>query len=282
MYYIQDADKPNLICKLFQIILMTEDKIIIPIDNKTKISDKKAQKLAKKTKKILNKTMCKKIVISENIQEQESFVNLLHSYSFDIIEGKWLFEVLAGKVLDYIIIQKQMKKEETSISILVNNISENTLANLKQIVKEYKNVNIITNHIEKFKKLEEDILEESGIMITIGNNKKKGLYKSKIILNVDFPTELINMYNIDENAIIVNLKENVRIKKKRFNGISINDYEITFEGLEELDNDKRTKYKAYKIYEAGINKKQPFIEVIKKIEKDKVKITKLFGINNVI
>lgn len=282
MYYIQEADKPNLICKLFKIICISEDKIIMPIDSKTILSDKKAQKLAEKTKKLLNKAMCKKIILSEEMQKQETYVNLLHSYSFDIIGGKWLFEVLAGKVLDYIMGQKQMKKEETSISILINNISENMLANLKQIVSEYKNVNIITNHIEKFKKIEKEILEEDGIMITVGNNKRKGLCKSKIILNVDFPTELINLYGIGEDAIIVNLKEDVRIRKKRFNGISINDYEITFRGWEDLDDDKKTKYKAYKIYEASINNRQPFTETIKRLEKDKVRITKLFGVNSVV
>ena len=50
--------------------------------------------------------------------------------------------------------KKEMKKEETKITILVNDLSENMLANLRKIAKEYKMVNIVTNHREKFKKIE--------------------------------------------------------------------------------------------------------------------------------
>lgn len=281
MYYIQEADKPNFIFRILNIIQLKKDKIILPISEK-KISSKKARKLAKKTKKILDKTISTKIVISEKIQTQEEYVNLLHAYSFEIVNGKWLFEVLSCQVLEYILEKKEIKKEETSISILVNDLTENMLSNIRQIAKEYKRVNIITNHIAKFRKIEKQILEKDGIVITVGNNKKKGLCKSQLILNVDFPSELINQYNIYENAIIVNIRGNVKIAQKRFNGISINDYDITFEKMDGFDYDKSTKYKECEIYEAQFNKKRPFREVLQQIEKDKVKITKLVGINTII
>lgn len=281
LYYIQEADKPNFIFKLFNIIQVQGDKIILPINEK-KITSRKIQKLAQKTKRIIDKTISKKIVISEKIQKQEEYVNLLHTYGLEIMDGRWLFGILSCKVLDYILKQKKMRKEEIAISILVNDLTENMLSNIKQIAKEYKRVNIITNHIEKFRKIEKQILEEDGVMITVGNNKKKGLAKAKIIFNVDFPSEIINQYNIYENAIIVNIRGNVKITKKRFNGITINDYEIAFNKGEEFDYDKETKYKECKIYEAQMNKKQPLLEIMKKIEKDKVKITRLIGINSMI
>lgn len=281
LYCIQEADKPKFIYKMFNIIQLQGDKIILPISEK-KISSKKAKRLARKTKKILDKAISKKIVISEKIKKQEEYVNLLHTYSFEIIEGRWLLEILSYKALEYLINKKEIKKEETQISILINELTDNMLSNIRKIAKEYKRVNIITNHIEKFKKIEKQILEKDGVMITVGNNKKKGLYKSQLILNVDFPTELINQYNIYENAIIINLRGNVKLTKKRFNGININDYDITFEKEEILDYDKKEKYKAYKIYEAQINKKQPYTQIIKQLEKDKVTITKLIGINTII
>ena len=96
---------------------------------------------------------------------------------------------------------------------------------------------------------------------------------------MDFPQELINQYSIYEKAIIINIKENIKIATKRFNGICINNYDISFQN-KEFDYDKETKYKASKIYEAQINKRQPFREIIKQIDNDKVKITKLMGINS--
>ena len=281
MYYVQETDKPNFLFKLFNIVRLQEDKIILPI-GKEKIKPKRAEGLAKKTKKILEKTNCNKIVLSKMMKTQENYKNYLYSYNINIVEGRWLFEVLSKQILEYVIKKEKMKKEETRLSILVNEITDNFLQNIKEIVKQYKSVNIVTNHIEKFKRIEEKILQEDGIMITVTNNKKKSLSKSEIILNVDFPTELINQYYIYEEAIIINLRGNVKINRKRFNGININDYKIEFNYLDGFDYDKNNLYEKKDIYEAQIYQKQPYQEVIKKTKKDKVKIVGLIGNKTVL
>lgn len=281
MYYVQETDKPNFLFKLFNIVRLQGDKIILPI-GKEKIKPKRAEGLAKKTKKILEKTNCNKIVLSKAMKTQEIYKNYLYSYNINIVEGRWLFEVLSKQILEYVIKKEKMKKEETRLSILVNEITDNFLQNIKEIVKQYKSVNIVTNHIEKFKRIEEKILQEDGIMITVTNNKKKSLAKSEIILNVDFPTELINQYYIYEEAIIINLRGNVKINRKRFNGININDYKMKFNYLDEFDYDKNNLYDKKDIYEAQIYQKQPYQEVIKRIKKDKVKIVGLIGNKTVL
>lgn len=281
MYYIQETDKPNLVLKLFNIIRLKDDKIILPIENE-QINFKKAKRLATKTKKILDKTNCNKIILSKEIKKQENYKNYLYSNQITIVEGKWLFEILAYKSIEYIIKRQNIKKEEITVSILVNNINDNILENLRRIVREYKRVNVVTNHINKFKKVEAEILKQEGIMITVTNNKKKSLSKSKIILNVDFPTELINKYNIYEEAIIINLKGNVKINLKRFNGININDYEINFKDLEDFDYDKNVLYDKKDIYEAHIFKSQPFQYIERKIINDKVQIIKMMGNRSII
>ena len=279
LYCIQESDKPNFLFKIFNIIKINENKIILPIMGDETISVKKAEKLAMKTKKILDKTISKKIVISKKIKKQEKYMELLSNYNYEIVDGKWLFEVLSCKALDYVTSKRKLKKQELAISILVNNLSEYMIENIKQIAKEYKRVNIVTNYMEKFKILEEQILQKDGIMITVGNNKKKGLSKSNIILNVDFSSKLINQYNLSENAVIINIWHNVFIEKKRFNGITINNYDIAFKNFDSYDYDFNTKYKACEMYEAQMNKKMPFYEVMKKIQNDKVQITKLIGKN---
>lgn len=281
LYYVQETDKPNFLFKLFNIVRLQGDKIILPI-GKEKIKPKRAEGLAKKTKKILEKTNCNKIVLSKMMKTQENYKNYLYSHNINIVEGRWLFEVLSKQILEYVIKKEKMKKEETRLSILVNEITDNFLQNIKEIVKQYKSVNIVTNHIEKFKRIEEKILQEDGIMITVTNNKKKSLAKSEIILNVDFPTELINQYYIYEEAIIINLRGNVKINRKRFNGININDYKIEFNYLDEFDYDKNNLYEKKDIYEAQIYQKQPYQEVIKKTKKDKVKIVGLIGNKTVL
>jgi len=281
LYYIQETDKPNPITKLFNIVQVKGDKLILPIGQE-EIKTKKAERLAQKTIKILEKTNSKKVVLSKQISKQEEYTNFLHSYGAKIIEGKWLFKALTLKVLDYIVEKKRLKKEELQISMLINEIEPNMLENIKEIVKQYKRINIVTNHFEKFKKIEQQIFDEYGIMITVTNNKKKSLSKSQLILNVDFPKELINKYRIFEEAIIVNLCGNVAISSKRFNGVNIIDYEIDYTSDEEFDFDKNNLYDKKKIYEAHTYTNRTFDYLQKQFLNDKVKIRHLQASNSIL
>lgn len=278
MYYIQETDKPNILFELFNVLQLDNDKIILPIKEKEILDSKKADKLAKRTSEILKKTGTKSVVLSKTLKLQKEYIKKLNEYGIEIIDGRWLFAVISSKVLEYVVKKKKLKKEETNVSILVNDNSKDyIIENIKDIIRTYKNVNIVTTHIEKFKKLEEDILEKEGIMITITNNKKKSLMKSNIILNIDFPEEEINKYNIPDEAIIINIKEKVKIYKKRFNGLNINDYEISFKDYEKFDYDKNNYYFQKDIYEAELYKNQPYEYIERKINKDKVEIIKLVG-----
>ena len=222
--------------KLLNVIELEEDKIILPIKKDEEISLKRAEKLANKTKKILERTASKKIVLSKEIKKQEQYKNFLEE-NLKIVNGKFLEEVLILEIIEYIIEKKKYNKENLAISFLVNDIGENILENFKKAIKKYKKVNIVTNHLEKFKKIEEKFLKE-GIIILANNNKRKSLAKSDVIINVDFPSELLNKYRINDNATIVNIKLNAKIDKKRFNGLIINNYEIIFNSREEFDYDK--------------------------------------------
>lgn len=276
MYFIQETDKPKILSQLLLIPKLEKDKIILPLFLGTEEKIAKQEIItAKKTKKILYKTHCKKIILSKELQEKEIFCNQLYTYGFEISDGRWLFKVLAFDAINSAVKKNKMTAEKIKISILVNEIDDIVLETINQIIKKYKNINIVTNHMEKFKKLEEQILEEYGIMITINNNKKKSLTKSDIILNIDFPNELINKYRIAEKANIINIRGNVRIKQKRFEGKIYNDYEIKYENLEEFDFDKENIYYKKNIYEAYIYKQQPIGNIMNKIRKDKVKIVEL-------
>lgn len=113
-------------------------------------------------------------------------------------------------------------------------------------------------------------------MITVTNNKKKSLKNAKIILNIDFPKETINKYNIFDEAIIVNLDGDVKIDKKRFSGININNYEI--------ENDFKFSDKFYTkdIFESKIYKKTTFTNIREEIKKSDLKIKELVGNNGII
>mgnify|MGYP000106963213 CR=1 FL=1 len=108
----------------------------------------------------------------------------------------------------------------------------------------------------------EDKFMENGIMITISNNKKKSLMKSKIILNIDFPNELINKYMIKDDAIIINVPGKAKINRKRFNGLMVNNYEIDFrDDIKSEENLLGDEFYLRDVYESRLYKKQTFSDI---------------------
>ena len=143
-------------------------------------------------------------------------------------------------------------------------------------------MNIVTNHIEKFKKIEDKFME-NGIMITISNNKKKSLMKSKIILNIDFPNELINKYMIKDDAIIINVPGKAKINRKRFNGLMVNNYEIDFrDDIKSEENLLGDEFYLRDVYESRLYKKQTFSDIRNILKKDGVNIKKVYLSNSVL
>lgn len=275
MFYIEKNDKPNWLEKKLNIIKVIDNTIILPIAEDTK--EKQIEKIAKKTKQSIEKNSnSKKIVLSKKMLKEEMYINYLNTYGIEISDGKWLFEILVPQVIEYIINKKQLKT--IRISILINDLTDIEIENIKTLARKYKSVNIITNHIEKFRKIEK-LLQEEGIMITITNNKKKSLMKSEIILNVDYPQELINKYSVKDDAIIINLKEKIKINKKRFNGVNINDYEIDFREDKKNEQTLKNRYYFKDLYESQLYRKQRLNEILEKIKLDKVTIKKLI-LNN--
>ena len=121
------------------------------------------------------------------------------------------------------------------------------------------------------------LYDEYGIILNVSNNKRRSLLKSEIILNIDFPEELVNNYRIYEKAIIINISDKVDIKSKRFNGINVNKYNIIIP--------EECKLKAFQdeiIYESLIYIKNGYKEIKEKIIDDNIEIEALIGNNGKI
>lgn len=276
MFYIEKNDKPNWLEKNLNLIRIQDNTIILPITKET--GNKKMEKLAQKTRKVIQKySNSKKVILSKEMHNEQIYLNYLNTYGLEIQDGRWLFEILLPDTIEYIINKKKIEK--TNISIMINDLTEIELENIKTLARKYKSINIVTNHIEKFKKLQKQLQEEYGIIITITNNKKKSLMKSQIILNIDFPNELINKYNIQDEAIIVNLKAKIKINRKRFNGLNISNYEIDFREDKKNNKALSSKYNLRDLYESELYRKQRISEIRRKIKNDKVCIKRLI-LNN--
>lgn len=161
--------------------------------------------------------------------------------------------------------------------MLINDFTQINREIIIHIAKNIKRLNIVTNHINKCKKIEEYLYNEFGIMLNISNNKRRSLLKSEVIINLDFPEELINNYKIYDRAIILNINDKIEIKSKRFNGLNINYFRIIFP-----DEYKIEGFQNEIVYESTIYIKNSYEDINYKFAEDKIKINKLIGINGAI
>ena len=278
-FFIKEDDKPNLLKQIFNINTVYNSQILVqPI--KENYTEKQATKLAKSIRKECKKHGVNKVVLSKKIQNNKMVYNKIYESAINSFDGKWLQKYMAYEILDYILKNKNLKKEETEIAILTNYISNDAVETIKLLAKEYKRINIVTKQINEFKNLEEKIYDEYGMMITVSDNKRKSLLKSEIILNFDFKEKQLNEYNIFEEAIIVNLQGKTKINKKRFNGLIVNDYEIystredDYFGLDKIKN-----YYIKDLLEESIFRKDSFENIRRNITYGHYKIKELYGLN---
>lgn len=255
------------------------DKIFItlPITSRTKLNKYTTKRLAKAVLKKLYDNCIENVVLSKHLEDLSLFKNILYSENMNILDGKYLFKVISYNILQYIY---EYKKEATDmfgeVSILANDLTEEVRQSIILISKNTKRLNVITNNIERFKKIDDYLYNELGILINVSNNKNKSLKSTEIIINYDFPSELINKYNINPSAIIINIPENAKIDSKRFNGVYINNFRINIPS--------EYKIKGFSdeiVYESIIYRKNDK-QIRKMLFNDNVKIKKLIGIKGII
>ena len=271
-YYIEKLDKH----------IFTMGKLKMEKDNcKIYANLEKGKDIRKVINKLINNGATN-VVLSKELWENKNFINALNANSIRIFDGRWLEKYISFEILDYVIKQKSIKKEETEIAITTNEITDLSIDIIKVLAKQYKRVTVVTNHIDKLRKIEKEIYEKDGILILVSNNQKKSLSKSQIILNLDFNKEVLNKYKINENAIIINLEGNMKIDAKRFNGTNINDYEIEVGREEIIWRENMKSFRTKDLFEAVLYMKDTFQNIRNKIEKNKVSIKEVFGVNGKI
>ena len=200
-------------------------------DNICKIVIKSDNNTVKKIVKKIKKNKIDKVVLSRRVKENQEIIKELKNYNITILDGKRLMQYMINEIIFYLEEHKKINYSD-EIAILSNNANNEIKRVINELFDKYKKVRIVTNNLKTFKKMENELLDYYGIPVIVSNNKRKALSKSSLIINFDFNQENINEYNINEKAIIINMNEEIKIGKKRFNGFVICDYEI------ELDREK--------------------------------------------
>lgn len=269
-YYLEKMDKPISIIDKIRKIKIEE--------NNCKIYEKKFNKVVKK----MEKREIQRVVLAKELHENEELINLLNSKSIKIFDGRWLMKYITFEILEFILKKQNIKKVETQLAITTNDITDIVIENIKKLSKEFKRLTVVTRHIDKLKKIEEEIYIKEGILIIVSNNPKKSLAKADVILNMDFNKEMLNKYKIKEDSIIINLEGNMKIKSKRFNGIVVNDYEIKVKRKEDIWKANMEKFKEKELLEAVIFRRDTYSHIRNIIKTNKIEVSEIIGINGKI
>ena len=246
--YIEENENLKKIDKILGNIRKKDNIIILP-DKIEKYSVNRTIKISKKLIRILKKREIQRVILSNNVKNSIEITNLLKSNNIDIIDKRDMYKNSIYHIINYE--TKNKKKNEIELHILINEVNSNMKENIEKWAKEFKRINIVTNHIEKFEKQAEQLYENYGILMTVTNNKKRSLSKAKLILNYDFVNEIINTYNIFDEAKIIDLEGDVKIKKKRFCGNIVKDfkYEDVYQDMKNIEDKFGDRILKYNVWE---------------------------------
>lgn len=249
------------IIKIFNIVVVENIKdddylYIIP-----KISN------LKKIRKIIKKSKARKVILSKKIKK--------YSKELGIEENNNLPKYFIYSILKYIQKITNIEIEIQSIYILTNVYNSENVEIIKYLVKNIKSVNVITNRIKEYSRLEEKLYDD-GNLIAVTNNKKKSLKNANFIINLDLNNDELLKYNINRKSIIINCASEKISKLRYFEGIIINNVQIKPE-YDNMFNDDFDYIDILENYELKYKKYNECIDIIKNIN-----IVNLLGSNGII
>lgn len=263
--------------KIFNIVEFSEDNgkttITLPLFKSNRIRNKKIIKIAKRINKKLYDNNIENVVLSNYLEKNEILKQKLYCQNINILDGRYLFYLLIPEIIEYILKRQKVKLQNGEVTLLINDFTQSNAKIITYIAQNIKRVNIVTNHSNKFKKVEDYLYNELGVILNITNNKSKSLSNANLIINIDFPEEIINKYEINSNAIIVNIFNEIKIRAKKFNGININYYKACIPKEYQIDG-----FQNNLVYESSIYK-YSYENARKDIIANKIRIKKLVGIN---
>lgn len=280
----------KLIGKFFRKIEVRSfnDNYIIAVDNKNDM------KIKKKLIKVIKKLKIEAIVFSKSLEGEfeVQIRDILNSndnnnIGIKIINGKKLMEYMQYEILEYIIKKRKEDIKLEDVYIVFKKDIKLDLNFLKKFIENFRMTNIVTNEVDRLKNVQDNLLENDNILISVSNNKRKALKRAKYILNVNLDKVELEKYRINRNATIINIKENVRYDNVSFDGININNFniELSDEYVERFEvlNEKFENTKLYESVLINENYTNKNIEKIyDRINNDDIKVKELIGNNGII
>lgn len=258
---------------------------ILPIANLEKNGQRQLKKCIQKVKRLMKKYHVQQIVLSEELRRNEAFLQEFQSNrkiekAAHILDGTEMMPYLIKDIVEFIS-QKQGKTPELEdLYLLIKNEEYQYRENIIFLAQHFKIVNIVTASLKSYQKFAKQLEDKQDIIVTVTNNKKKSLKRAKWIINFDLTTQEIQKYTINRTATIIYLNKEGIYEANNFAGLHICQAGID---VSQEIKDFFAKQHLLKqcsltiLYESTIEKGKSFRKVIEGIQKDKVKVKRLYG-----
>ena len=263
-------------------IRIFDNNYVIAVSNKKKDRKKVKEKLAR----IIKKLGIDAVVFSKEL-EGDFKNDICEMINIKVVNGKKLMEFMEYDIVKYVLDKQNADTKKEDIYIVFKRDSNLNLDFLKRFLENFRLVNIVTNDVDKLKNIQDNLLDNEGILISVSNNKRKALKRAKYILNINLTKEELEKYRINREAIIVNIGENVKYDEPCFDGVNINYFKISCpdEYLERFEQ-VGSQFDLAQMYESILLQdrvdKTKLEAVYSRIREDNIKIVELIGNNGPI
>lgn len=279
--YIKEEILKNQFWRRIEIRIF-DNNYVIAVSNKKKDRKKIKEKLAR----IIKKLGIDAVVFSKEL-EGDFKNDVCEMINIKVVNGKKLMEFMEYDIVKYVLDKQNADTKKEDIYIVFKRDSNLNLDFLKRFLENFRLVNIVTNDVDKLKNIQDNLLDNEGILISVSNNKRKALKRAKYILNINLTKEELEKYRINREAIIVNIGENVKYDEPCFDGVNINYFKISCpdEYLERFEQ-VGSQFDLAQMYESILLQdrvdKTKLEAVYSRIKEDNIKIVELIGNNGPI
>lgn len=251
------------------------------------IHDKDKKSIQKRLVKKIYKLKIDAIVFSKELEGKFKddiceMLKLDDNINVKMINGKKLMEYMEFDIMKYILEKQKHNMKQEDIYIIFKRDNSLNLNFLVRFIENFRMTNVVTNDIARLKNVQDNLLDNENILISVSNNKKKALRRAKYVLNVNLTTEELAKYNINRNAVIINIRENVKYSNPGFEGINVNYFDINVpdefdEKFEQIGNN----FDLVKLYESILiaEDMENLDKVYEKIERDEINVSNIIGLN---
>lgn len=253
------------------------------------IHDKDKKSIQKRLVKKIYKLKIDAIVFSKELEGKFKddiceMLKLDDNINVKMINGKKLMEYMEFDIMKYILEKQKHSMKQEDIYIIFKKDNSLKLNFLVRFIENFRMTNVVTNDIARLKNVQDNLLDNENILISVSNNKKKALRRAKYVLNVNLTTEELAKYNINRNAVIINIRENVKYSNPGFEGINVNYFDINVpDELDEKFEQMGNNFDLVKLYESLLLAEsfgETFTEkAYEKIARDEIQVKNVIGIN---